>query len=109
MRVEIQVRSGHLSWRKTEDGSKEINCPALFEDFWNTKAHEFLVQGQLESPTVLPSLTEKAQRTLLLGSIVALWNYISLQKLLFVFRQFPTAGLLISSHRRIHYAPRFIN
>jgi hypothetical protein len=51
MRVEIQVKSGHLKWGKKEQGSEEIDCQALFKDYWNTTAHEFHVQGQLESPT----------------------------------------------------------
>jgi hypothetical protein len=86
MRVEIQVKSSYLSLGKKEQGTTEIDCKALFNDYWSSTAHEFPVRSQLESPAVLSSLTEKAQRTLLLGSIVALWNYISLQKLPFVFR-----------------------
>jgi hypothetical protein len=86
MRVEIQVKSNYLSLGKKEQGTTEIDCQALFNDYWSSTAHEFPVRSQLESPAVLSSLTEKAQRTLLLGSIVALWNYISLQKLPFVFR-----------------------
>ena len=50
IRVEIQVKSGPLQWGKKEQGSKEINCQALFRDYWNTTAHEFPVQGQLQSP-----------------------------------------------------------
>jgi len=51
MRVEIQVQSSHVPWRKKEPGSKEIDCQALFNDYWNTTVNEFLVPGQLESPT----------------------------------------------------------
>ena len=51
MRVEIQVQSSHVPWRKKEPGSKEIDCQALFNDYWNTTANEFLVRGQFESPT----------------------------------------------------------
>jgi hypothetical protein len=94
MRVGIQVKGGHLPWSKTEQGSKEIDCQALCDDYWSSTAHAFPVQSQWESPRAPSSLTEKAQRSLLLGSIVILWNYISLQKLLFVFRQLPTAGCL---------------
>jgi hypothetical protein len=85
MRVEIQVKSGHLSWRKMEQGITEIDCQALFDDYWSSTAHEFPVRSQLESPTGPSSLTETVQRTLLLGSILALWNYNSQQKLPFVF------------------------
>ena len=85
MRVEIQVKSGPLKWGKQEQGSEEIDFQTLFKDYWNSTAHEFLVRGQFESPPVLSVLTERPQRTLLLGSIVVLWNYTSLQKLPFVF------------------------
>ena len=51
MHVEIQVKSSLLKWGKQEQGSKKINFKALFKDYWNTTAHEFLVRGQLESPT----------------------------------------------------------
>jgi len=49
MRVEIQVKSGLLKWGKQEHGSEEIDFQALFKDYWNTTAHQFLVRGQLES------------------------------------------------------------
>ena len=40
----------HLRWWKKEQGTKEIDCQALFEDYWSTTAHEFAVQGQFGSP-----------------------------------------------------------
>jgi len=48
MRVEIQVMGDLLM---QEQGSEEIDFQALFKDYWTTTAHDFLVQGQLESPT----------------------------------------------------------
>jgi len=45
------VKKAHLPWGRREQGTTEIDCQALFTDYWNTTAHEFLVQGQLESPT----------------------------------------------------------
>ena len=44
------MKSGLLEWEKQEQGSEEIDFQALFKDYWNTTAHEFLVRGQLESP-----------------------------------------------------------
>ena len=44
------MNRGHLRWWKKEQGTKEIDCQALFEDYWSTTAHEFVVRGQLESP-----------------------------------------------------------
>jgi len=52
MHVEIQVKKAHLSLGRKEQGTIEIDCQALFNDYWNTTADEFLVQGQLESPTI---------------------------------------------------------
>jgi len=51
MHFEIQVKKAHLSLGRKEQGTTEIDCQALFEDYWSTTAHEFLVQSQLESPT----------------------------------------------------------
>jgi hypothetical protein len=51
MRVEIQVKRGHLPFGKKEQGTTEIDCQALFNDYWSTTAHEFPVRGQLESLT----------------------------------------------------------
>ena len=45
------MKSGLLRLGKEEQGSKEIDCQDLFGDYWSTTAHEFPVQGQLESPT----------------------------------------------------------
>ena len=50
MRIEIQVNRSHLRRWKKEQGTKEIDCQALFKDYWSTTAHEFPVRGQLESP-----------------------------------------------------------
>ena len=50
MVIEIQVNRSHLPWGKKEQGTEEIDCEALFKDYWCTTAHEFPVRGQLESP-----------------------------------------------------------
>ena len=44
------MKTGHFPLGKKEQGSKEIDSKDLFEDYWSTTAHEFPVQGQLESP-----------------------------------------------------------
>ena len=51
MRVEIQLKRGHLRWEKKEQGTTKIDHQTLFKDYLNTTGHEFLVRGQLESPT----------------------------------------------------------
>jgi len=85
MRGEIQVKSGLLKWGKQEQGSEEIDFQALFKHYWNSTAHELLVQGQLESTTSPFIADREGQWTLSLGNIVVLWNYTGLQKLPFVF------------------------
>ena len=45
------MKSGLLKWGKQEQGSKEIDLQALFNNYWNTTTHKFLVRGQLESQT----------------------------------------------------------
>ena len=92
MRVEIQVRSGHLKWAKKEQGSKEIDLQELFDEYWASKAHELPVRSQSESPISLLSADREAQRTLSPGNKVTHWNYIFLQKLLFVVWNFPISG-----------------
>ena len=58
MGIEIQVHRGHLPWGKKEQGSKEIDCQALFDVYWSTTDHEFPVRGQLESPSS-PFITDR--------------------------------------------------
>jgi hypothetical protein len=93
MRVEIQVKSGHLQWGKKEQGGKEIDCEALFKDYWNTTAHEFLVHGQLESPTS-PFITDREG----VADIVAGKHSCSLE---LQFSAEVTVRLLTIVHRRL--------
>ena len=109
MRVELQVKSGHLKWAKKEQGSEEIDLQELFDEYWTSKAHELPVRGQSESPISSLIVDREAQRTLLPGNIVTRWNYNSLQKSTFVLWQFPIACRLQRSLRRIRYAPRSKN
>ena len=85
MHVEIQVKRAHLSLGRKEQGTTRIDCQALFNDYWNTTDHEFLVQGRLELPTSPFIADREGQWTLSLGNIVVLRNYTGLQKLSFVF------------------------
>ena len=50
IRVEIQLKSSVFPLGKKEQGSIEIDCQALFKDYWNTTAHEFPLQGQSDPP-----------------------------------------------------------
>jgi hypothetical protein len=46
LRVEIQVKSGHLSWVKKAQASQVFDLQELFNDYWTSKAHELAVQGR---------------------------------------------------------------
>ena len=50
MRVEIQLKSGHLLWAKKEQSSIGIDLQELFNEYWASTAHELPVRGQSESP-----------------------------------------------------------
>jgi len=46
MRVEIQMKSGHLSWVKKEQISKAIDLQKLFNDCQTSKERELTLSGQ---------------------------------------------------------------
>jgi len=93
MRVEIQVKSGLLKWGKQEQGSEEIDFQALFKDYWNTTAHQFLVRGQLESQAS-PFITDREGA----AEIVAGKHGHPLE---IHFSAEPTVRLLTIVHRRL--------
>ena len=53
------MKGGPLQWGKKEQGSKEIDCQALFKDYWTTAAHEFPVRGQSESLIFSPHVADR--------------------------------------------------
>jgi len=83
------MKIGHSVWAKYREGSDVIDLQALFNDYWNSSNHEFTVQSQPLSPAS-PGLSDREeQRLLSLESIVALWNYDSLQVLPLVHSPLP--------------------
>ena len=69
------MKSGHLSWAKREQVSKEILLQDLFDDYWTSKAHEFSVRGQSVPLPTSPLIAHReAQGILSLGNIASLWN-----------------------------------
>ena len=46
MRVEIQMRSGHLVWAKNQQKSEVIDLQALTNDYWTSSQREFTVLSQ---------------------------------------------------------------
>jgi hypothetical protein len=109
MHVEIHVQSKYIPLGKKEHGTTEIDCQALFNDYWSSTAHEFPVQGQLESPTNPFIADREGAADIVAGKhSCSLKLYFSAQ----VTVRLPTIShrrLLISSHRRIRYAPRSID
>ena len=91
VRVEIQIKSGKLSWAKKHQNIKEVDIRKPFNDYWTSKVYELTVLGRSSSPS-RPLRTDKvAQRSLSLESIIALLNYVSLRALRFVSLQPPIA------------------
>ena len=45
MRLEIQMKSGHLPWSTKEQTSKQIDLQSLFNNYWTTTADEITVKG----------------------------------------------------------------
>ena len=87
------MKRAHLSLGRKEQGRTEVDCHALFNDYWNTTAHEFLVQGQLESPTS-PFIADREGA----ADIVAGTHSCSLE---LQFSAEPTVRLLIIVHSRL--------
>ena len=45
LRVEIQIKSGHLTWAKKNQNSKEIDIQKPFNEYWTSKEHEIKIPG----------------------------------------------------------------
>jgi hypothetical protein len=92
VRVEIQIKSGHLPWAKKDQNTKEIDIKKPVNEYWTSEEHELTVPGRSSSPTSPFMSDREAQRRLSLESIVALLNYVSLRALRFVSLQLPIAS-----------------
>jgi len=46
MRVEIQRITGHLFWKKNRPANEEIDLQGIYDDYWSSKKHEFIMQRQ---------------------------------------------------------------
>jgi hypothetical protein len=78
------MKSSHLPWAKKDQNVKEIGLQKLFNEYWTSKEHELTVPGRSYSPTSGLISDTEAQRSLMLESIVARLNYVSLRALRFV-------------------------
>ena len=90
VRVEIQIKSGHLPWTKKDQNVKEIDIRKPFNEYWTSKEHQLTVPGWSSSQSVRSLVSDReVQRWWSLESTVTLLNYISLQVLRFVSLQSP--------------------
>ena len=44
MRVEIQMKRGHLHWPK--NGSEDINLQQIYDDYWASEGHKLSLQSE---------------------------------------------------------------
>src|SRR5258706_2455749 len=51
LRVEIQIKSGHLHWAKKIQNMKEIDIQNPFNEYWASGEHELTVLGRSSSQT----------------------------------------------------------
>jgi hypothetical protein len=87
VRVEIQIKIGHLPWAKKVQNIKEIDVQKPFNEYWTSKEQEITVPGQSSFLTRPFSSDREVQRWLSLESIVAPLNYISLRAVRFASLQ----------------------
>ena len=45
VRVEIQIKSGHLPWAKKHQNIKDIDIQGPFNEYWTSKEHKIMVPG----------------------------------------------------------------
>ena len=68
------MRSGHSFWAKTRQASATIELGTLFNEYWGSTEHEFVVPGESCLPTSPRISDRKGQRSLSWESIFALLN-----------------------------------
>ena len=51
VRVEIQIKRGHLPWAKKDQNIKDIDVQKSLSEYWTSKEHHLTVSGQSSSPT----------------------------------------------------------
>src|SRR5258706_8986093 len=61
LRVEIQIKSSHLSWAKKDQGIRDIDIRQHFDDYWTSKEHELMVPGRSSSPPIRSYLIERCR------------------------------------------------
>ena len=72
IRAEVQMKRSHSLWATYQEASEAVDLDGLFNDYWSSDNHEFIVLSQLLSLTSLRTPDRESQRLLSLESIVAL-------------------------------------
>jgi len=62
VRIEIQMKSGHLPWAKKDRNVKEIGLEKLFDEYWTSEVHGLTVPGRSYSSTGLLISDRETQR-----------------------------------------------
>ena len=62
LRVEIQIKSGHLHWAKKSQNMKETDIQKPFNEYWTSNEHELTVLGRSSSQTSPLISGREAQR-----------------------------------------------
>ena len=46
MRIEVQMKSGHLFWAKNRETGEPINLQGSFDKYWGSTEREFTIPSQ---------------------------------------------------------------
>ena len=90
VRVEVHLKSGHLSWARKYQNIKEIGIQALFNKYWDSSSLELTVQGQSYFPTSLLNLLMESAEVIIVGK-----HHCSFE---FHFSPSPTVHLFAAVH-----------
>ena len=59
VRVEVQIKRGHLPWAKKDQNIKDIDIDKSLHEYWASKEHQITVSGLSSSQPVRSKLIEK--------------------------------------------------
>jgi len=68
----VRMKRGHSFWATHREASEVVDLDGIFNDYWISNNHEFIVLSQSLSPTSPRISDRESQRLLSLESIVAL-------------------------------------
>jgi hypothetical protein len=92
MRVDIRMRKASPAWAKWKQTGNEINIESVFNDYWNTNKHEFIVSSQ-SWPACGPLISDRE-----IADVIAFGKHSGLLDL--QFSSNPTVRLFAKTHAR---------